>query len=596
MIAGADLLFSVSRGVDVPTLRSAAGNLVAFALLTSLLFAGARALFVVAGSLAGQASRWTQFPLTPLYFLLTYAVAEYYLAGELLAWMDVRDGAVTLKMPLEPIAEAVSLCIAACVTILACFSRKLGSWRMRIAIGGLAGLLLATIPFFLSRGTPSPGTRNVLLITADTLRMDVLGCYGDSTGGTPHIDGLAKEGTLFTRASAQGNVTAPSHSSILTSRYLRSHGVRYNAFALSGGMPTVAEILKEHGYRTGAFVHAFVLDSRFGLGRGFDTYVDAYTEKAFTRMVLMKFGLHRSYARHDQSRALHVNEYALPWVTNGGEDPFFAWVHYYDPHEPYNPPEEFRRRFTAGISSSLDPATIEVNDINEGRVHLEEADVAFIRGLYRGEVSFMDTAVGELLEGLEEAGLLASTLVIFTGDHGEELFDNVEHLGHDKIMFETTLHVPLILKGPAVPAGKRVEAPVETRYIPATILDWLGIAGAAAFEGESLLRTETTEAGMTTERTTFSESYSPEGTLEDVALRWDGLKCTVKGEGEKESFFALEEGLRETPLGTVDEAISLRARELLEAWRQEHPIFSSDSGPILDPRVREELKALGYLY
>jgi arylsulfatase A-like enzyme len=154
---------------------------------------------------------------------------------------------------------------------------------------------------------------------------------------------------------------------------LRSHGVMYNAFVRrKGTVSTLPEVLRRNGYRTGAFVHALVLDSRFGLEEGFDTYADTYTEKTFARTFLMKLGLYGLFARHDHSLGLHVNEFALPWMTRGGRKPFFAWVHYFDAHEPCNPPAELRRRFTKGMTSRIDPSRFRASDLTNGSVHLKQ--------------------------------------------------------------------------------------------------------------------------------------------------------------------------------------------------------------------------------
>ena len=241
------------------------------------------------------------------------------------------------------------------------------------------------------------------------------------------------------------------------------------------------------GYRTGAFIHAFVIDSRFGLDSGFNVYIDTYTEKMFTRKLLSKMDLEGFFNSHAYSRGMHVNEEVFPWIMGRGKKPFFAWVHYYDAHKPYNPPTSFRKKYTRGIRSTLSPSNIDVHEINDERLHLSDEGVELIRGLYRGEVSYLDDVIGFLMRSLEDADIMDSTLVIFTADHGEELFDNVPRAGHANMLYETVFHVPLILKGPGMPKGKRVTTPVETRRIPSTILDWLGTGKKAPFEGSSLL-------------------------------------------------------------------------------------------------------------
>ena len=166
---------------------------------------------------------------------------------------------------------------------------------------------------------------NVVLITLDTTRADRLGCYGYARAVTPVLDALARRGTLFERALAQVPMTLPSHAVLLTGRYPRELGIRLNAQAALGrDRPTLASVFKGRGYRTGAFVAAFVLDSRYGLDRDFEVYDDDVGES-----VLMR-------------RADEVTDHALAWLREVGKAPFFVWIHYFDPHKPYDPPAAFR--------------------------------------------------------------------------------------------------------------------------------------------------------------------------------------------------------------------------------------------------------------
>ena len=231
------------------------------------------------------------------------------------------------------------------------------------------------------RSTPE-APRNLLLVTIDTLRADRLSSYDGRFVQTPVLDGLARRGVRFSRAFAHTPTTLPSHTSILTGTLPLYHGVHDNGtFVLHDDQLTLAELLKERGYATAAFVGAYPLDSRFGLAQGFDRYDDDYRSLGAERLASV------------ERKAEDVVEGALTWLR-AQPGPWFLWVHCYDPHDPYEPPEPFRTRFA-------------------GR-------------LYDGEVAYVDAALEPLFRHVRETGLLKSTLVVVTGDHGESLGDHGE--------------------------------------------------------------------------------------------------------------------------------------------------------------------------
>jgi arylsulfatase A-like enzyme len=255
----------------------------------------------------------------------------------------------------------------------------------RAILGAVAiacvGVVAAVVLLRPSRQSIVPGAfagRNLLFVTIDTLRPDRLGSYGSKAGLTPNLDLLAREGVRFDRALAHVPLTLPAHTSIFTSLYPTGHGVHDNGiFRVNAALPTLATILKAAGYRTGAFVGAFVLDARFGLNRGFDVYDDYYGEK---RGLLSFAQLERSADKVVGPAERWIGEARAPW---------FAWVHLYDAHAPYRPPPELARKFPN------DP--------------------------YGAEVAFIDAALGALLERLRAAAILDGTVVVVVGDHGESL-------------------------------------------------------------------------------------------------------------------------------------------------------------------------------
>ena len=285
---------------------------------------------------------------------------------------------------------------------------------------------------------------DVLLITIDTLRADALGCYGNTAVETPWIDRLAAGGVRFEQVHAQNVVTLPSHANILSGRYPLDHGVRDNSgFRFPAGVDTLATILKRAGYATGAFVSAFPLDSRFGLDRGFDVYDDRLGDPEARTAFLMP----------ERPGARTVEE-ARKWRAAQGQVPTFTWIHLYEPHFPYVPPEPFASRYAASP--------------------------------YHGEVAYTDSLLAPVLEPLLRAGKEGRTLVVFTSDHGEGLGEHGEKT-HGIFAYETTLRVPLILFAPRLFAP-RVAAPrVRHVDILPTVLDALGLQVPRDATGRSLL-------------------------------------------------------------------------------------------------------------
>ena len=270
---------------------------------------------------------------------------------------------------------------------------------------------------------------SVVLVTLDTTRADALGAMGNAKARTPALDALAARGALFERAYASTPLTLPSHTTILTCVDPEVHGVRDNGDPVAvEGLETVAQHLAARGYATAAFVAAFVLDSSFGLDRGFDLYDDEI-ERVDDPL---------SFAV-PQRRGVVVTDRALKWLGERRRSPFFLWVHYFDVHTPRNPPPPFDRLG--------DP--------------------------YAGELAYADAQVARLLEGARRAARGREMLIVVVGDHGESLGQHYEAT-HGVVAYDSTLHVPLIAAGPGFPAGARSQAFVATRDVAPTILAAVG--------------------------------------------------------------------------------------------------------------------------
>ena len=317
--------------------------------------------------------------------------------------------------------------------------RYLGALLVVLAVLGFLARFGKSMPHPVRR---DPGL-SVLLITIDTLRADAVGAYGNTRVETPWMDRLAKEGVRFEQAHAHNVVTLPSHANILSGRYPIDHGVRDNAaFRFPVGKDTLPTILGKAGYRTGAFVSAFPLDSRFGLDRGFSVYDDRLGDADRTGFLM------------PERSGRETVSAALAWLKAQGDARTFLWVHLYEPHFPYAPPEPFASRYASD--------------------------------LYHGEVSFVDSLLQPLLEPLLAKSAADRKLIVLTSDHGEGLGEHGEAT-HGIFAYETTLHVPLIVHAPGILEPRVIPDRVRHIDILPTILDALGMDRPADLPGRSLL-------------------------------------------------------------------------------------------------------------
>ncbi len=316
------------------------------------------------------------------------------------------------------------------------------SWRTVVFAAALAAWAAGTLP------AAAAAPRSVVLVTLDTTRADRLGAYGGTFVPTPNLDRFAAEGVVFESAGSQVPITLASHATLLTGRYPGGHGVRHNGiYRLAAGQETLATRLKAAGYETAAFVGAFVLNRGFGLEQGFDVYDDVAVDR---------YAGGRDQLGSAQRTADEVNARVFAWLdARRGSAPFFLWVHYYDPHDPYAPPEKPGRTL-AGTG-------------------------------YEREISYVDACFGELVARLRRAGVLDTSVFVVAGDHGEGLGEHGEAT-HGLFLYESTLHVPLFVRAPGVlPAGKRVRGPVELADVAPTVLELLGAPPLARAQGRSLV-------------------------------------------------------------------------------------------------------------
>jgi arylsulfatase A-like enzyme len=330
---------------------------------------------------------------------------------------------------------------------------------------------LGSLPPGLSRSA-----LNLLVVTLDTTRADHLGAYGFQSISTPNIDGLARDGVLFLQTSAAAPLTMPAHASLYTGRFPFGHGVRDNGdSALDPGQTTLAEVLQEHGYETGAFVSSVVLASSRGLNQGFDLYKDDFS--------LMPGGLRR--------QADEVTDDALRWLARAGSSRFFAWLHFYDAHTPYHPRSPYLESYPARP--------------------------------YDAQIAFMDEQVGRVLDFLRQADLLDRTIVVVIADHGEGLGDHRE-AGHGIFVYDSVMRVPLIIRTPFTGLRARnVDAVTRSVDVMPTLLDLLDLPAPDDIDGRSLVPLMTGQLS-TLNLDAYSESMYPR-----LRLGWSDLRALRTG-------------------------------------------------------------------
>lgn len=311
-------------------------------------------------------------------------------------------------------------------------------------------MLLPALLAVIAGGCAREQRLNVLLVTIDTARADRFGCYGYAEPSSPNIDALAAEGALFTHAFATNPITLPSHTSIMTGTYPVFHGVRDNStYMVRESVTTLAEILKGAGYQTSAIIGAFVLDSRFGLDQGFTDYDDRiaadWSKDEIETREANSFGF-------EERKAHLVTASALEWLRKPHGSPFFLWLHYFDPHQPINPPEPYHSRF------------------NEP---------------YAGEIALADEQLNHVLDELKKQKIYDRTLIVILADHGEGLMEHGEPT-HSLLVFDAVMRVPLIFRMPGEPAGLRQDQLASTVDVLPTVLDLLGLETPPEVQGRTL--------------------------------------------------------------------------------------------------------------
>ena len=437
------------------------------------------------------------------------------------------------------------------------------------------------------RQSASPATPNVLVLLIDTLRADRLGCYGGLPSRTPNLDAVAAGGLLFEHAVAQASWTLPSVASIFTGLHPRSHGafgvrrragkilpeIGNGAEFLADALVTWAEVAREAGITTAGFSTNPMVSRATNYAQGFETFVD------FPWLL----------EGRNWTPAREVNAAFLDWLRANRDRRFLAYLHYMEPHDPYVPPPDGRGAPPSGIRPSVAAGWIRdiANRVNfDGTGHLSDAEVAWVRTLYDGEIRGWDAALGTLLAGLDALGVRDSTVLVITADHGEE-FQEHGRLAHGSQLYEETLHVPLVLAGPGISPGRRAELVQGIDLFP-TITALLGVAPPPTLPGRSLLAAS--EARSVISET--ARGIGPGGTSIDlVAVRDAEWKLIRTPALERSELY----DLAHDPTEHDNRAGAPREEALasvLDRWQASVPRAAAPTEH--DPSFRAKLRALGY--
>lgn len=458
---------------------------------------------------------------------------------------------------------------------------------------------------------------NVILIETCTLRADHMSCYGYSRDTTPFLSSLAKEGCLFTNAFSQSTWTSASNASLLTSFYPVAFRSKKHYIYLNEKTNTLAEVLKEHGYNTCAAVsNANVYHARIGgFSQGFDDFYQVWNKKDLIFKEVEKPEIFMYPTAKD------VNLVVNHWLQNNYKNNFFLFILYVDPHFPYLIPEDFEEKYDSDYNGPIVSSITKIsnawkrkkqkgkgadrwlNFVNSfwERFRDNQEDKEHVIALYDSKINYLDKHVGELLGKLEELGIRDDTLIIFTSDHGESLFEHGMR-GHHGKPYEEQAHVPLIISYPkAFPSNKIVNSPVQLIDIMPTIFDILDIPINFKLQGQSLLPYLTEEEYHDINQWTYSDVIT-ENNVFARAVRDKEWKLIVTDKPRKEELYNLIQDPGElVNLSSTHKETLRKFKGYLRDYDKRikadgfNPSIRPKKRRIIEPERLDQLKALGYI-
>jgi arylsulfatase A-like enzyme len=451
-------------------------------------------------------------------------------------------------------------------------------------------LLVASLPScspFRPRRPP-----NILLISIDSLRADHVHAYGYPRETTPQLDRLAGEGALFQTVVAPTSWTLPSHFTLFTSLAPEEHGVRKEKTQLREGVVLLAEVLRDAGYATGAFVSGPYLRSIYGFSRGFEHYDDASVISS------QKGGQAQNVTSPRLVRL--AASWLQRWAEEDWQRPFFLFLHLFDVHFDYVPPPPWDRRFDPDYQGPIDGRNLMLDSrINAG---MSARDLAHLVALYDGEIAFTDHHLGMIRRRLQKLGVLDDTLVVVTSDHGDEFFEHAGK-GHRRTLYDEALLVPLVMRyPPRVPAGARVERPVRLGDVAVTLLSLAGVArppgfgsrGAAPeFAAQDLTPLlDGRGAAALPPPLALSELLN----TRETAIRTPRFKLIHHENGAYQLYDLAADTSEQRDLGGSDPEQGTELLQSLVRWRDGLVERGAVAKPLeLSPDHEAELRALGYL-
>jgi arylsulfatase A-like enzyme len=443
-------------------------------------------------------------------------------------------------------------------------------------------LALAAFAAAACREVPPPSV--LLLVTVDTLRAGELGAYGSERGLTPHLDALARESVVFEAAYAAAPLTLPSLAALFTGRTPDALGMRSNESALPASVPTLASDLRERGWRTGAVVSNFVLRKGAGLARGFDVYDDALPR-------------HEAVRSWPERAGRETTDAALGLLDACPGQRCFLWVHYQEPHGPYEPPPERRAQQLARERAEPDGARelpVGEDDAGEGAIPAYQflggrRDVAFYRAGYRGEVESVDAEIGRLLAGLDARGLRERAIVVLTADHGESLGERGVFFAHGGDLGDAQMRVPLLLRVPGVAPARRADVASLADLRPTLLRRLAGVPPDPGLPGRDLLAPGAESAASRPYLVT-----SAAAARRGYGLVEGGYKVIVSEGAGRERVELFRIGREDADLAASQPELAAALVAKLHAVRAASGAARDEPRQALSEQDRERLRALGY--
>ena len=418
-----------------------------------------------------------------------------------------------------------------------------------------------------ARGT---AVDRVLLISIDCLRPDYLGFYNKEMKTSPHINQLANESIVCLNANAQASTTAPSHKSILYSLYPAIHKTSMHAVP-EERLKNPIEILKSKGFATAAFVGGGQISKTFGFARGFDTYWEPAGKKKF--------------------RVQRTEKMAVEWIQKNHQKKFFLFLHTYEVHCPFDPPPKYLKKFAGWYTGKIKPGKCSHDYYN--LLDLKGDDQQFVRDLYAAEVNYVDHSIGNLVATLKKAGIYDRTMIVLMGDHGESLGER-GYWGHNQL-YNVQLEIPLIIRIPNV-APAKIDRPVESIDVMPTIFAALGFGRPFPFQGKNLIQAIESPATIDRNRPLISEQ------VEQYRVRIGNQTAIFSRENQNAEFYDLTKDREENNNLIAQHGETARKFRLVyERMVQQNQNIAQQfqktttTQPQMDPEIKEQLKALGYI-